>query len=338
MIRRLRSADCHDKNLAPQGHPSARPADRRWALLHSVMSVPIIYIQDSDKSYLPYVLWQARATNPKSDIIIITSPCAFYYRRDFQFFDINHFIKSFLEFSRWFVNFSTNDKSFEIKCFSRWFILHDFLHAQGIQRCVHLDSDVLVYSDLSRLADELSNYWMTTVEISGHTNFINNRSFFDDWIAGIVKTYQDPDRDRNLRQKVEEYYQVRGEVGGISDMTFHTENRLAHPDRVIDLQHVRPDQTVFDVTLDHPMGMKLNAHGVKDLVWKDGIPFGTLNEEGGQVRFHTLHFQGTKKSMIPRYTRPSPEESWLRYYRQRRAVGVFAHKVALELGWMRDLG
>jgi len=54
------------------------------------------------------------------------------------------------EFSNVYKHLSTNDYNFELMCFNRWFILLNYMKAKNINMCFHIDSDVLLFSDVEK--------------------------------------------------------------------------------------------------------------------------------------------------------------------------------------------
>jgi hypothetical protein len=41
--------------------------------------------------------------------------------------------------------------------------------------------------------------------------------------------------------------------------------------------------------------------GVKKTIWRDGQPYGTYARTGDEVRFNSLHFNGSAKRLMAQY-------------------------------------
>ena len=117
--------------------PSAKP------------SLPIIFIHQSNSDHLKYSLAQAQRSNPSSTIFLLgdSSNDAYEFVEHRSMFD---YFSEAAQFKKIYKHYSTNGSDFELICFQRWFILREFLKTYGIQQCLYLDSDIMLYADVTK--------------------------------------------------------------------------------------------------------------------------------------------------------------------------------------------
>lgn len=271
------------------------------------MSLPIIFIHAGNSPYLPLSLYQTQHWNPSTQIILLGDNSTRYCRRYVTHYHYAHYSKWATDFATLYTHHSVNGLPYELFCLQRWFILYEFLSAHKCDRALYLDSDVLVYSDLTShpLATRPCK-GMTVVGISGHTNFIHGRHVLQDFLLFIEKYYQSAfDAHIPLPSFLKSEPLFSRSVGSISDMTFFRLYGFHHPERLLDISEVANDFACFDITVDTPQGFLMKGHR-KYVRWISGRPFCCLRTTNEWVRFHTLHFQGASKRLLPFFLRPRP--------------------------------
>lgn len=270
------------------------------------MSLPIIFIHQGNSSSLLYTLWQAQQTNPNSRIILLGDWANVHYRwlLGIEHYPIESYTTDAHHALKNYIHMSTNGESFEWFCIARWFILHQFLNAQPeIDRCVYLDSDVLVYDSLELPANKLSRFGMTMVSYSAHTNFINDIKFLGEFCSFVQRHYDEAELRLWLHDHYNKFIDV-ADAGGISDMTFFHKFRSENPDRVGTLvDPIGQDEQVytFDERLDSEAGGYELKDGLKNIFWINRVPYCKHLSTNKLVKFYTLHFQGKLKSKIKYY-------------------------------------
>jgi hypothetical protein len=183
-------------------------------------------------------------------------------------------------------------KEFEYVCIERWFVLYEFMEEQGIDHCVLLDSDILVYSDLTEVESTFQTYKMTWTGFSAHINFINDKKYLKEYCDFVLEVFSK--HDHYMKDDTISYPRImRGELdGNISDMLFFHDYNIKKPGRLLNIAEPLNDG-VFDITIEMDQGMEME-NGFKKIEWKGKIPYGILKGIGNQVRLHTIHFW-TKK-------------------------------------------
>lgn len=158
----------------------------------------------------------------------------------------------------------------------RWFILRDFMKNSSIERCLYVDSDVLLYSNVDwhfRLCDIAFSGFH-----SGHTMFINNPMVLVD-LCGYI---EDNIHDTSLVEETRKRLPNNVFADSIGDMVLL--NNFAEKYKT-----VYRFQDTSELGYDH----NINTEGLPEM--KDGIPY------RNNQRLHSLHFQGGAKHMMKDY-------------------------------------
>jgi hypothetical protein len=264
---------------------------------------PIIFIHNFNHSYLPLSLWQARKSNPDSEIILIGDGWNAHFDFLAEHVRAADYRKSASEFARHFVNFSTNPSDFERICLERWFILDEFMQSRGIEQCLYLDSDILQFGNIMEDARRFSSFGMTVAGISGHSNFINRREDLSDFCRFIMESYTRENAHNILEEKYRKFRE-KHEAGGISDMTFFTEFRELHPDRILDIGEPI-EGMAYDIAMSY-IEFSRNENGIKKV---EKLPDGRLEvfmRGEGTVELRNLHFQGEAKKYMKQHLFGTP--------------------------------
>lgn len=256
--------------------------------------IPIVFIHSFNHDYLPISLWKAKETNPESEIFLIGDSWNAHFGGLVTHVPQKKYSKEADIFAKNFVNFSTNPSDFELVCLQRWMVLEQFLIEKNFEKCLYLDSDVLLFDSITKDALRFSNFGMTVAGISGHTNFIQNRSVLSEFCEWIKTAYSTSSKIKEAEEKYQEF-RKNHDAGGISDMTYFTEFREKFPDKILDIGDPIEGK-MYDITITYTKGLKSNS-GLKELNWKSGKPFAKcLN--GEEIEMRSLHFQGDSKRLM----------------------------------------
>jgi hypothetical protein len=297
----------------PQGAPTAADGHTgavtprmsvpvlRDAAAESSDAIPIVFVHRGDSEHLAYSLAQAQHSNPASTVFLLGDEHNDRYRwvRHHRYAD---YFDGASAFGRIYRHFSTHSVDFELICFQRWFILEEFLAAHNLRRCVYLDSDVLLYADVTSEMRKFRRFDFTLCwNTIGCVVFVNDL----DGLAGLCEFMMGvyTKRDRYQYDRLASHFAVRqrnGLPGGACDMTaLQLYNELTFG-RVGEASHVI-DGSVYDpnINVAHP-GFEMED-GVKKVFWRDGVPYGTFVRTGEAIRFNALHFNGRAKSLMRRY-------------------------------------
>jgi len=276
----------------------------------------IVLIHKGMFNYLLTSLQQAHFSNPNSRIILLGDESN---KKTFNFvehYNISDYFKTAEEFVKIYKNLSFNNKSFELFCIQRWFILNDFLHKHNIEKCLHIDSDILLYSDFSKEDEYVSKiqpYDMTLSGCSPHCMFINNTEAISKFCEFVTDKY----KDENLIQEISEIY--------LKKQTYRTWDLSANP--VSDMfwfnlfekgSYVKIFSTVTDFssplvnnnidTCNLPSRYNTFGH-LLNVLFNNKTPYLYDLVDNKIVRLHNLHCQGSAKRLMSKYATFNKKEN-----------------------------
>ena len=287
---------------------------------------PIIFIHYFNHAYLPLSLWQARKSNPDSEIILIGDGWNAHFDFLAEHVAASDYRKSASEFAQNFINFSTNPPDFERICLERWFILDEFMKSRGLEQCLYLDSDILQFGDIVEDASRYSSFGMTVAGISGHSNFINKREDLSDFCRFIKEAYTKENAHQILEEKYRKFRESH-EAGGISDMTFFTEYRALHPDRILDIGEPI-EGMAYDIAMSY-IEFTRNENGIKKVELLPDSRLQVFMRGIGFVEMRNLHFQGEAKKYMKEHLFGTPVTLEIIY--RLNIIYLFAQKVLRKL-------
>lgn len=208
------------------------------------------------------------------------------------------------EFEARYEHLSSNHVEFERFCISRWFILREFMARNQIQDCLYIDSDVLLFCNVTDEWEKWGKGFDFTLALgtSPATSYFSYQGLykFCDWVYNV---YADKTEVLQEFRRIFAEMQRQNLAGGICDMTLfkfyreRTNAPIGEMARVI-------DGATWDHNINSSDGFK-RSNGIKQIDWlgNRGIcPIGTL-QNSDDVRFNSLHFQGQAKRLIREYAR-----------------------------------
>jgi len=203
------------------------------------------------------------------------------------------------EFACIYQHLSSNSRSFELFCFQRWFVLREFLEKKGINECLYVDSDVMLYADVTEEQERFRSFEFTLhSERDVNCMFINEVSTLGDLCEFVFTSYEDPSKLGELRALHKDCVDA-GVSGGICDMTVWEQYAGRNPERVGDTS-VIIERSTFDSSMCVSNGFEMGA-GMKKIRLIDGQPHCLHIESGQQIKFCVLHFQGQSKEHLAEY-------------------------------------
>ncbi len=260
------------------------------------MARPIIIIHKGVNEAVLYSLMQAFHSNSWSEIYWITddertlAPGA-------TKIPLKDYMASADRFAKIYKHCSSKPPEFELFCFQRWFILAEFMTKNDIPSCLHLDSDVLLYSEAEAISAEMQSFEMVVSDNgSPHCAVINS--------IEAVKTICDQttsiftEQEQNETFRLVEKYNQKG-LMNLCDMVVINELCQTRRDRFAIASALNLD-IVFDHNIQCDDGFVMRGER-KKITWKKGKPYGQTQKEGNFIRLHCLHFQGGSKSVMADY-------------------------------------
>jgi len=203
------------------------------------------------------------------------------------------------QFSALYKHFSTNNAQYELFCYQRWFILRDFLSAYEFQRCVYLDSDILLYTDVAEDAKKFDIYDFTLTEnINACTFFLNRKQALDGFCDFLLDLYSG--KEPYFYDRMLAHYATRlnhGLPGGVCDMTAFQLYHEAHFGAIGEASQII-DNSLYDPAITTPAPGFEMENGIKKISWKNELPHGKHVATGKEIAFNSLHLQGQSKSLM----------------------------------------
>lgn len=296
------------------------------------MALPIITIHCGYAPYLVKVLLQAKATNPQAEIVLLGDSLLkslSFVRHE----KITNYFQSAERFAQHYSDkhMSFNSYGYELLCFQRWFILKEFMQKNNLECCFHIDSDVLIYTNLAQEIEKFLPYEMTlSLKGSAHNTFISYRGL-EKFCQHLLDFYSDLELFEILRsirqqqlQRMREQNLPENKVGGICDMTLFKQYYDRNSERIGSTSEII-NSSVYDSNINASRGFEMKD-GIKNITWIDRKPYGKHLETGQFIRFNSLHFQGSAKQHIDKFFTGSRLQSF--YY---SSQGDFRHRVQSKL-------
>lgn len=267
----------------------------------------IVIIHMGFAKYLLYVLRQIKITNPNSEIFLISDKENKKYSKYSTFVDISKIqsleSKSFKEN---YIHLGKSSPNYEMFCMLRWIILRDFMREYNIKECLHIDSDILIFSDLNKALNPFSNYKISLAHNLALTMHIKNIEILDEFSKYLLFKYTN---ENELNKLKDMYYKTdrinNGVAGSISDMDISREFFSSVKEPIGDLSEIVND-SIFDSAIVYGEPefemLKKGKYKLKKIFFENKIPFCDyiLNGENKKIKFHSLHLLTWTKLFIKR--------------------------------------
>lgn len=262
------------------------------ALLDLKNISPVIFIHYGNSPYLYHSLTQAVLVAPDRPVYLVgddSNHCHPFVKH----WHYTPYSASAFAFAEKYLHLSGNTRGFELFCFQRWFILRDFMAVTGIERAVYLDSDMMLFDDLTQDWNAIGN---TPLAICGimPPAFINNLAVLDLFCRFLEDSYSVPEERTRLQLRYNEML-AAGVIGGICDMTFWEMFRQQHPHLVANLYDIQPPESTYDRNIELSDGFFVKD-GTKLIHWQNGNPCG-IRADGSLKRLKILHLHNTGKAL-----------------------------------------
>jgi hypothetical protein len=264
--------------------------------------VSVIITHRGNPPHLKYVLDQLCMTNHEADVVLLGDRSNSHYSF-LRHAMLSDYFSLATEFRSVYKHMNTTDYEYWIFCYQRWFAIYEYMERWSIERIVAIDSDVLVYEDLSNIADAVRGkdaYGVDKrgIEDPGH------------WIAGPPLALLSRERLRYLleffKRSYEEealftilcskmkFHEFRNEPYGICDMAQMYLFQKENPDIVDLFQEMRIDgepavidKSILDVDGFVPRGK------IKKIDFShEGKPFCYEKGTNRKIFLPIVHFQG----------------------------------------------
>jgi len=256
----------------------------------------IVIIHTGYSKALYYSILQARKTNPNAKIFLIGDKENKKLSKYSTFVDIETLYSDDIAlFEKVYVHLGKSSRMFEMFCIKRWFILRNLMLSHKIDRCLHIDSDVMLFCDVSSTFESLSYYDAALTSALAITMNINNVEVLKGFCNFVIETYRNEDRLNGLKNMYHSGRHNEGVGGSISDMDlsriFFSKNSFS----LFDIAQIY-NESIFDCAIIYgrpsfKMKKKMK-YEMKEAFFEDGILYCMYlqNNEYSKVKLNSLHF------------------------------------------------
>ena len=267
------------------------------------MAAPIVFIHRGNSFYLPFTLGQARFRSGGNPLVLLgdVSNAGLGGKNGVQHELQDAYKQSRAEFEAAYVHLSMGAFEFERFCFYRWFLLRDYLVANGLEAVWYLDSDVMLYTELAEeetwIEQHDAAYCHAGVPAVVYMKAATLNKFCD-FILDLYAT-----RLPYLQNCFDHYKATNPGIswGGITDM--HAFWLFAQEERgdVADISVVQ-NGAVFDQDMHQAQGFVMDeSRGEKLIRWQGKQPYFVGAQNKLVTRANSLHCASGAKDIIHRY-------------------------------------
>ncbi|WP_297296050.1 hypothetical protein [uncultured Brachyspira sp.] len=258
----------------------------------------IVIIHTGFAKYLVYTLKKLKTTNKNASIFLISDREYKEYSQYSTFVDIKKVTKEeAITFKNKYIHLGKSDPNYEMFCMQRWIILKDFMKEYNINECFHIDSDVLLFSDLNEVLKPFVKYDISLANKLALTMYIRNIKVLEEFSKYLLFKYTDEKEINKLKSM---YYDDpnrlnNGVAGSISDMDISREFFSQTNFQVGNLSEIEND-SIFDFAILYGSPnfemLKKDKYEMKKIYFENDIPFCNYSKDGinKKIRFHSLHF------------------------------------------------
>ncbi len=276
------------------------------------MRRPIIIAHHGNPHYLRYTLEQAKHYN--NDVILLGDKKNAVLGNIVEHHLLDDFSTSegLSYFRNLYKHMSTNNYQFEKFCLKRWFQILEFIESNSIKSFFYIDSDVLLYSNISNVLEKVIGDYKAAYNIyiqqyedyrwtaSAHTSFWKTE-FLRGFCSFVNDSYEN---GINELEKKWDWHNEQGINGGICDMSLLYLFYLKNKNSIYNLLPVSRDIICFDYNINGSLNYKQDEYQtiksplgtiMKDIKIRGekAYCYNLLNDS--DVQFANIHFGGIAK-------------------------------------------
>ena len=296
--------------------------------------LPVLFFQAGDARHLPYTFWQAQHWAGGSPLILLGDESNRHYRgRGLEHVPIRDFASAVPRLRDLYVHISSNTAEFEFFCLARWLVMEEFARRQGLHEFLYLDCDILLYEKPSIMVRELPLCRMTLASAGSSgdpmaqacisPSVVRDPTILEEFSQLLFSFYSDPRKLEETKKHFE--FAIRQKMSAVSDMWFFGGLMARRPSDFYSTW-TPPREGLLDFDINQSAGFRISG-GMKDILFRDGVPYGFYEPTARWIRFGCLHFGGHAKKHIRKYLGRRPDQNlfWARF-RERLGKGLKWHK------------
>jgi hypothetical protein len=263
------------------------------------MSYPIIMIHRGDSPYLAHAIAQAKSSNPESRVILIGDRSNSYYL-GIEHYDYRHYFDEAAKFSSLFEYkyFPSYQHSWMLFNHQKYFCLRDFCREKNIEQFLLIDSDVMLYEDITPYYNLYKGSAITLIKDPGAYvagawfTFVQDLIALEKICSVFIKLYSNEGEGIRERLNLEMY----SEMNGLR--LFMDEN----PVLVSDILDSESQGFVINASMEYDGRFEYDGQFVK-VTWEKNIPYLIKKGASNVIKAPMLHFHGKGKYVMGKYLR-----------------------------------
>jgi hypothetical protein len=259
---------------------------------------PIILIHRGDSFYLAHTIAQARSSNPESRLILLGDRCNSFYL-GVEHHRYEDYFEEAREFAQLFTYeyFPTYQYPWILFCHQKYFALRDFIRAEGIEKFLLIDSDVLLYEPIHYYFDFYRDYRMTvsasTATPAAQAAFalVNDPSVITDLCLTYHELFRNRPKALFTRFRSDCITEMAGLFVLMSDAAGRIKNTYKDDEDFV-INHNLLDDPRLDRTGDFCA-----------ISWQGSLPMFRTKATGTMLRSPIIHFHGHAKKHMGKHLR-----------------------------------
>ena len=264
-------------------------------------NIPVIFIHQGNQEYLNFTINQSCKKNK----VVLIGTHEVMRNQNLSFYNIGNYNKYTHNFTDIYEHLSTNGRDYELFCFLRWFILKEYMEEQNLDVVFYVDSDVMLYVNVTDEYKKYEQYDLTLLHRTAAISSFFTKEGINNFCNFLMESFGN--KQSYNYQKISSHYHLRqkfGLPGGVCDMTYfdffhYMDNGGGGPGKVGEMMSI-----IDDSTYDHNINVSdqyFDFNGIKNVKIKDGFPYVYSHKLKKDIKFNSLHFQGSSKYQISNY-------------------------------------
>ncbi len=275
------------------------------------MSCPIIIHHRGASTYLIYTILTAKHSNPNRRIILIGNDSNSFFSAICEYHNEADYLDHRNKLENVYKHLSTHSIRFEFNALARWFVIEDFCLKHKIDRFLVIDSDMLIFQNISKLETIIPNGSIALYHeprlTSGHAVYFSNFNLLTEYCEFVIDQYK---YNLSLLESMQNDMLTRMNECGICDMTFWGMYRKRIIEMAVTINaelfdeiwdyNIRNDRVLYESGSRAVLFDKQN--GIKSIRKYEKKRFLIDSKTEEKIELAALHFNGRSKKYMKNYS------------------------------------
>ena len=274
-------------------------------------SVPIVIVHRGRQDYLKACISKAKQCNSNSEIFLIGDTSNRDFSKNHYDIDCVHspILKDIRAFRKTYVHSSGLCSSFEKFCIERWLLIRNLMLHLDLDTCCAIDSDVLFYSGVEEVREEISGCAMSFGRwnqnmLFPHFNLIQSRNALESFCLFTLELY----KNKSKLEKLVAENSVHGGRAWICDMLLFWKWSHENPHFKLAIFEELPSKiSYFDNSIGRTEGFTHSPFNLgitkkwKKLSFQDGRAL-VHSATNNPLKAKFIHYHGIFKCLMTRHS------------------------------------